>query len=1560
DAEVLLQRPGVQVVRPRWGGGHAAVVWLDRPHKLNALGTDVLAGLADAFEWLQREDFAQGRLKVVALLGKVRAARTLLLGFRSFSAGADLKEEERTIPSMTEEPSKHEQSMFFRKWRFDLQVGRRAMQAIQDIEAFTICGVHGHAMGGGWCLALASDLVIAEKDTVFAMPEIDIHLPLTWACTPRLVQHVGTAKAKEIIALGLRYRADELAALGAINRVVESKDAMQDLVREWATQLAAKDPFALHMVKTQFRGLARAASMGDMTETDGDLLLGPNHTRPLGTTTTRSCSYGNRFAMTTRSPSMPLMRLHTVCLGFVGDCAITMSPLPTRFNSGAMWSTSTISPAVLNVGSIDGPTHIVTSNTYVLTTYSTDPNLVSFHALYMLIFGRVSIRHPKPCSLGTCTTPRRPRVPPERPSERVAAAETSAPRPRAGVLIELMEWVLRSAVPRGFSGGSERLGTPSHEDPGGTAAASHRLPTPGEGAAACWHLARFKQHGEAFGLTLDDFESISGLPRDDAKSCFEAFDTDKNGRVDALETLSAIALMASVPLTDKLRFVYDLYDVGKRGALTLDEVAIAFHGILNGFGKMDGRVPAIPIEQLEAPIKRIFLRVGKTVDDEVTFEEFTLFCKMHSLAQSVLAFINGAAGLEDIPPGVRFEDPSFDSIAQVLYGPQAQAPEAAQHTIEFGDPANFVWKRPGSDPLVLLPDDLVASRLCRGYFPFDAVADALQMLAMRPRLVQALFLNTGQESQGRFTMQFFSHGQWQIVSVDDRVLCSRMARFCTVCESTQEPGRELPFIGFCHAVDHPAEIWMHLLEKGLAKLHGSYAALGRQSFYDILESLTGGVAAFSTWRTPSEEHLRAAEEAKIYQTLSTAYTEGVVGVAHYGHRPEGAGPALDPCEQFLGHESRSQRKGIAPAQLYTVHGVKSGFVKLRAPKSTSKHRYTAHEEHDQKCSEDESRLGLFWMAFRDFVAIFHDLHMCRVFDEAQWSACSVTGSMVSGGLLTDPAWYKNDQHCLQVLEPDSTFHVSVFGCLPEQQGTLSLCVFAHDYGNVLEGDAIPVTAVTQANVQAVAPIDMNKHSASLKLTLQPGKYVVAVLDQRMGSSSRYSLVVRHRLLAGKGSAAVDSHLFHAKDEVDFVDRETARDQALMGGGSLTRLDADQLARLHQRVQRHPHVHASGDCDLGIAANSAASHALRMHLEASAEGLLRTMGAGASTGKLDEVKHEYLDVIAKAADADEELRKDLLKRLGADEQTGLRRGSASSVSTADSLAKPQTTIPIERHEVGESNTTTFRVQARKDGKPLSLWHDVPLFEQDDQGQPNKDRVHFVCEIPKWTKKKFEIATDEECTPIKQDEKKGQLREFKTGAAGLFFNYGCFPQTWEDPSHFHEGCDVGGDNDPLDVCEIGMRQIGVGEVQTVKVLGVLAMIDEGEMDWKVIAIASDDPWAEFLNDVSDLERLVPGMISSIREWFRNYKVADGKPQNNFAFEERCLDKAFAHDVITECHGAWYNLLQRKHEPHEKAEKLDTKHRPSMLALTPAQLHELQQRHQKGCANSKLNENIIDEKD
>ena len=71
--------------------------------------------------------------------------------------------------------------------------------------------------------------------------------------------------------------------------------------------------------------------------------------------------------------------------------------------------------------------------------------------------------------------------------------------------------------------------------------------------------------------------------------------------------------------------------------------------------------------------------------------------------------------------------------------------------------------------------------------------------------------------------------------------------------------------------------------------------------------------------------------------------------------------------------------------------------------------------------------------------------------------------------------------------------------------------------------------------------------------------------------------------------------------------------------------------------------------------------------------------------------------------------------------------------------------------------------------------------------------------------------------------------------------------------------------MDVCEIGLRILGVAEICAVKILGTLCLIDEGEADWKLISICADDPWAPFLNDVTDLEVLCDGsMLSTLRSY------------------------------------------------------------------------------------------------
>lgn len=91
--------------------------------------------------------------------------------------------------------------------------------------------------------------------------------------------------------------------------------------------------------------------------------------------------------------------------------------------------------------------------------------------------------------------------------------------------------------------------------------------------------------------------------------------------------------------------------------------------------------------------------------------------------------------------------------------------------------------------------------------------------------------------------------------------------------------------------------------------------------------------------------------------------------------------------------------------------------------------------------------------------------------------------------------------------------------------------------------------------------------------------------------------------------------------------------------------------------------------------------------------------------------------------------------------------------------------------------------------------------------------------------------------------------------------------------------------------------------------MALLDEGETDWKVIVIDVNDPIAPKLNDIEDVERHLPGLLRASNEWFRIYKIPDGKPENQFAFSGECKNRKYAMDVVRECAEAWEKLITGK---------------------------------------------------
>jgi len=210
---------------------------------------------------------------------------------------------------------------------------------------------------------------------------------------------------------------------------------------------------------------------------------------------------------------------------------------------------------------------------------------------------------------------------------------------------------------------------------------------------------------------------------------------------------------------------------------------------------------------------------------------------------------------------------------------------------------------------------------------------------------------------------------------------------------------------------------------------------------------------------------------------------------------------------------------------------------------------------------------------------------------------------------------------------------------------------------------------------------------------------------------------------------------------------------------------------------------------------------------------------------------------------------------------------------------------------------------------SPYFGIPLYSCEDD-----DLIHMVCEIPKGTVEKMEVSfTDEQHAIVQDVTEDGKLRKYQHGP--MLWNYGMLPQTYEDPQNPCPHTGLLGDGDPLDVIDLGSSSLCIGEVIKIKPLGALPLIDQGEIDWKIIGINIKDELASHIEDIRDVNEMLPGMLDEIKEWFRVYKVAESKAENKFALDGNYQDKAFAEDLIADCYENLFGLLPRLIAEQEK---------------------------------------------
>lgn len=163
--------------------------------------------------------------------------------------------------------------------------------------------------------------------------------------------------------------------------------------------------------------------------------------------------------------------------------------------------------------------------------------------------------------------------------------------------------------------------------------------------------------------------------------------------------------------------------------------------------------------------------------------------------------------------------------------------------------------------------------------------------------------------------------------------------------------------------------------------------------------------------------------------------------------------------------------------------------------------------------------------------------------------------------------------------------------------------------------------------------------------------------------------------------------------------------------------------------------------------------------------------------------------------------------------------------------------------------------------FNAWHHV------SPGDKLPEIVNGIVEIPKGTRAKYEL-----------DKESGLLKLDRVLYSSVYYpaNYGFIPQSY---------C---GDKDPLDILILSQIDVVPMCIVAAKVIGVMRMVDNGDADDKIIAVAAGDPSVSHINDISELPA---HFISELRNFFEDYKKLEKKT----VVVDEFLDKQTALEIL-----------------------------------------------------------------
>ncbi|KAI3461898.1 hypothetical protein Pfo_018561 [Paulownia fortunei] len=350
-----------------------------------------------------------------------------------------------------------------------------------------------------------------------------------------------------------------------------------------------------------------------------------------------------------------------------------------------------------------------------------------------------------------------------------------------------------------------------------------------------------------------------------------------------------------------------------------------------------------------------------------------------------------------------FTDQEFPPNDRSLFVDPDNRPSKLQVVSQWMRPIEIVKEKHLDSSPCLFSGTANPSDVCQGRLGDCWFLSAVAVLTEVSRISEVI-ITPDYNEEGIYTVRFCIQGEWVPVVVDDWIPCESPGK---PAFATSRKGNEL---------------WVSLLEKAYAKLHGSYEALEGGLVQDALVDLTGGAGEEIDMRSAQSQIDLAS--GRLWSQLLRFKQEGfLLGAGS----PSGSDVHVSSSGIVQGHAySILQVREVDGHKLVQIRNPWANEVEWNGPWSDSSPEWTDRMKHKLK-HVPQAKDGIFWMSWQDFQIHFRSIYVCRVYPpEMRYSVHSQWRGYSAGGCQDYDTWHQNPQFRLRATGSDASLPIHVF------------------------------------------------------------------------------------------------------------------------------------------------------------------------------------------------------------------------------------------------------------------------------------------------------------------------------------------------------------------------------------------------------------------------------------------------------------------------------------------------------------------------------------------------------